>query len=312
MTVAPPARGHALLPASDCWPEVCARSAGASALFDKLAATGRRESVASLEVCGRSERAALMNGVVTDQATNTTFSGVGWADSGLRWVELRRKRSAATSNLERSVSAPWVFRSVGNDVSTDNFFDSTGSMFIVTGKIQLVDGAGSAVAGLGMDSATMVLQVHVAGEGIMASNANESVRRRYLLLDKHGNFSLALPRAANTQSISIFLRVVDSTLWKKVTVNSVVKDLGTVNLRYGDLNGDNKVEVVQGTFPNETAIGDGLVYQNAFGGLITPLLDDIYLYEWRADFDRNLSIDPDDYNALYSIKAGNTIGDSLE
>ena len=33
MTVAPPARGHALLPPSDCWPQVCARSAGASALL---------------------------------------------------------------------------------------------------------------------------------------------------------------------------------------------------------------------------------------------------------------------------------------
>ena len=107
-------------------------------------------------------------------------------------------------------------------------------------------------------------------------------------------------------------RVVDSTLWKKVTVNSVVKDLGTVNLRYGDLNGDNKVEVVQGTFPNETVIGDGLVFVNSEFGQITPLTDAIYLYDWRADFDRNLSIDPDDYNALYSIKAGNTIGDSLE
>ena len=33
MAVAPPARGHALLPPSDCWPQVCARSAGASALL---------------------------------------------------------------------------------------------------------------------------------------------------------------------------------------------------------------------------------------------------------------------------------------
>ena len=107
-------------------------------------------------------------------------------------------------------------------------------------------------------------------------------------------------------------RVVDSTLWKKVTVNAMVKDLGTVNLRYGDLNGDNKVEVVQGTFPNETVIGDGLVYENAFGGLITPLLDDIYLYDWRADFNRNLIVNGDDYDALYAIKSGNTIGDSLE
>ena len=107
-------------------------------------------------------------------------------------------------------------------------------------------------------------------------------------------------------------RVVDSTLWKKVTVNSVIQDLGTVNLRYGDLNGDNKVEVVQGTFPNETVIGDGLVYDNSAGGLITPLLDDIYLYDWRADFDRDLFIDTADYLALKAIKDGNTIGDSLE
>jgi hypothetical protein len=39
MAIAPPARGHALLPPSDRWPEVCARSAGASALFVKLATT---------------------------------------------------------------------------------------------------------------------------------------------------------------------------------------------------------------------------------------------------------------------------------
>ena len=41
MAVAPPARGHALLPPSDCWPEVCARSAGASASFEKLGSTSR-------------------------------------------------------------------------------------------------------------------------------------------------------------------------------------------------------------------------------------------------------------------------------
>ena len=172
MTVAPPARGHAPLPPSDCWPEVCARSAGASACYQERATFDRSQP--GPEVCDRSER------------------------------------------------------------------------------------------------------------------------------------------AANTQSISIFLRVVDSTLWKKVTVNSVVKDLGTVNLRYGDLNGDNKVEVVQGTFPNETVIGDGLVYENSAGGLITPLSDAIYVYDWRADFDRNLFVNGDDYNALYAIKSGNTIGDSLE
>ncbi len=105
---------------------------------------------------------------------------------------------------------------------------------------------------------------------------------------------------------------MDSTLWKKVTVNSVVKDLGTVNLRYGDLNGDNKVEVVQGTFPNETVIGDGLVYENSKTGQITPLTDAIYLYDWRADFDRNLAITTGDFFALKAIKDGNTIGDSLE
>ncbi len=107
-------------------------------------------------------------------------------------------------------------------------------------------------------------------------------------------------------------RVVDSTLWKKVTVNAVVKDLGTVNLRYGDLNGDNKVEVVQGTFPNETVIGDGLVYEHSESGQITPLTDLIYLYDWRADFDRNLDITPSDFLSLKGIKDGNTIGDSLE
>ena len=172
MTVAPPARGHALLPPSRCWPEVCARSAGVAACYQERATFDRSQP--GPEVCARSER------------------------------------------------------------------------------------------------------------------------------------------AANTQSISIFLRVVDSTLWKKVTVNSVVKDLGTVNLRYGDLNGDNKVEVVQGTFPNETAIGDGLVYQNSADGQITPLSDAIYLYDWRADFDRDLFIGTADFFALKAIKDGNTIGDSLE
>ena len=44
MAVAPPARGHALLPPSDRWPEVCARSAGARALFEKLAASDGKAS----------------------------------------------------------------------------------------------------------------------------------------------------------------------------------------------------------------------------------------------------------------------------
>ena len=33
---------------------------------------------------------------------------------------------------------------------------------------------------------------------------------------------------------------------------------------------------------------------------------------WRADFNRNLIVNGDDYDALYAIKSGNTIGDSLE
>ena len=58
MTVTPPARGHALLPPSDCWPEVCARSAGASARFEKLATMRSYESVASFEVCAQSAGAS--------------------------------------------------------------------------------------------------------------------------------------------------------------------------------------------------------------------------------------------------------------
>ena len=50
MAAAPPARGHALLPPSDRWPQVCARSAGASALFVKLATSGKCEQEARAEV----------------------------------------------------------------------------------------------------------------------------------------------------------------------------------------------------------------------------------------------------------------------
>ena len=54
MAVAPPARGHALLPPSDRWPEVCARSAGASAFVASLVTMRGYESVARPEVCARS------------------------------------------------------------------------------------------------------------------------------------------------------------------------------------------------------------------------------------------------------------------
>ena len=37
-------------------PEVCAQAAGASARFEKLSSTGRREPVASFEVCARAAR----------------------------------------------------------------------------------------------------------------------------------------------------------------------------------------------------------------------------------------------------------------
>ena len=167
MTVAPPARGHALLPPSDRWPEVCARSAGASALFVKLATMRSYEPVARLEVCARS---------------------------------------------------------------------------------------------------------------------------------------------AGASALLVFLRVAGA-LWKKYPVNNLMNALGTINLRYGDLDGNN--EILTGT--PVAPLGDGLVWDRSRTGFIAASNPEIYFYDHRADMDENMQVTNFDFTVLQTmVGTGNNMGDNLE
>ena len=167
MTVAPPARGHALLPPSDRRSEVCARSAGASALWVKLATMRSYEPVARLEVCARS-----------------------------------------------------------------------------------------------------------AGE-----------------------------------AASLVFHRVAGALWKKYPVNNLMNALGTINLRYGDLDGNN--EILTGT--PVAPLGDGLVWDRSRTGFIAANNPEIYFYDHRADMSGNGTINDADFFILQDmVGTGNNLGDNLE
>ena len=109
----------------------------------------------------------------------------------------------------------------------------------------------------------------------------------------------------------VFLRVAGA-LWKKYPVNNLMNALGTINLRYGDLDGNN--EILTGT--QQSPAGDGLVWDRSRTGFIAANNPEIYFYDHRADMNGNKEIASDDFVLLTQMLASgpgsSNLGDNLE
>jgi hypothetical protein len=115
-------------------------------------------------------------------------------------------------------------------------------------------------------------------------------------------------RSAGASALLVFHRVAGA-LWKKYPVNNLMNALGTINLRYGDLDGNN--EILTGT--PVAPLGDGLVWNRSQTGFIAANNPEIYFYDHRADMNGSGDITNFDFNILETMlgSTSNT-GDSLE
>ena len=115
-------------------------------------------------------------------------------------------------------------------------------------------------------------------------------------------------RSAGASALLVFLRVAGA-LWKKYPVNNLMNALGTINLRYGDLDGNN--EILTGT--QQSPAGDGLVWDRSRTGFIAANNPEIYFYDHRADMDENMQVTNFDFTVLQTmVGTGNNMGDNLE
>ena len=107
---------------------------------------------------------------------------------------------------------------------------------------------------------------------------------------------------------TVFHRVAGA-LWKKYPVNNLMNALGTINLRYGDLDGNN--EILTGT--PVAHLGDGLVWNRSQTGFIAANNPEIYFYDHRADMNGSGDITNFDFTVLQTmVGKGNNMGDNLE
>ena len=254
---------------------------------------------------GTSMVAALMDGIFVDGSQ--AFTGSGWIEKG--WVWLHRTRDGGTNSNSPQLTqrSTYVFSSDGNVFYDSDLFTTSTSnpkMVYITGKVQLVNGIGTPISHPVIGRSA--LDVHFKNEPF--SGASPTKARR-LLLDKDGNFVIAVPKTyLDSHYNTVFLRVAGA-LWKKYPVNNLMNALGTINLRYGDLDGNNEILTGTPVAPR----GDGLVWDRSQTGFIAANNPEIYFYDHRADMSGNGTINDADFFILQDmVGTGNNLGDSLE
>jgi hypothetical protein len=134
-------------------------------------------------------------------------------------------------------------------------------------------------------------------------------------LDRHLDYYYGTPNPAGIDKSVIYLRFADVTrggrgLWKKVTLSNVNSWPHEVKLRYGDVDGNNVIDIVQSGNTDYTywALRDGAeVKMNHTNSTVTST----YKYDIAADLNRDGIVSDADRLLLNSCFGTANQGDML-